>query len=132
MEVTTRQGKKGSPQSSTCCPRKVLYYTNKSVEMGPSTLSVITKLHPIKSGLLVGCCRNTLTKMHGTTGPLKHSSPVLTRAPCVSIYFHSFPTGHGCVPHVSSGLRSPCLRTDRMQFHILLFNYSKEYSRVTT
>lgn len=60
MEVTTRQGKKGPPQSSTCSPRKVLYYTNKAVEMGPSALSAITKLHPIKSGPWEGCCRNTL------------------------------------------------------------------------
>lgn len=33
----------------------------------------------------------------------------------------TLPTGHGCVPHVSSGLWSPHRRTDRMQFHILLF-----------
>lgn len=60
MEVTTRQAKKGPPQSSTCSPRKVLYYTNKAAEMGPLALSAITKLHPIKSGPWEGCCRNTL------------------------------------------------------------------------
>lgn len=78
MEVTTRQGKKGPPQSSTCSPRKVLYYTNKAVEMGPSVLSAVTKLHPIKSGPWEGCCRNTL-KSAWNYCPPKHSSAVLTR-----------------------------------------------------